>query len=333
MLWALIKFALGLALFAGVLWWLAPDWQALREAVTIVPLGLALALLGTALASVVTAYRWKLLTETMGGTPLPFGVYLHALVLTRFLGQFVPTLAMDLVGRGVALRSAGSKRELGHAATQVVVERLLDVVLPITLFCWALLAFGSERVSPGWTLLAVAVAFSAAAVALLRPMVTVALRAYGGVRRLLRRPDVPLEPVPVTPATGAWVVGLSLARFATVTLQFIGAGLGVGLAIPVLAMLAATAVAQIAGLLGFTPGGLGILEAGWAGGLRFVGRNEVEIGLFVLAQRLCIIGNFGLLSLVTLPLSGRRQAAAARRDLPEPEASAKPTKTPDPTTP
>ena len=54
-LMAALKLALGLGLFAGVLWWIAPDWQALREAVTIVPLGLGVALLGTTLASVVTA--------------------------------------------------------------------------------------------------------------------------------------------------------------------------------------------------------------------------------------------------------------------------------------
>src|SRR5690606_24971709 len=116
---ALARFAVGVGLFALVLHWLAPDWNALREAVVFDWRFALLGLLGTTLASFVTAGRWRLLAEAMGGTRLSFATYFYALVLTRLLGQFVPTVAMDLVGRGMALRSAGSERGLGHAATQV----------------------------------------------------------------------------------------------------------------------------------------------------------------------------------------------------------------------
>ena len=101
---AFLRLAIGIAAFAGVLIWLLPDWHALIDDFRPSPVGFALSLLGTTLASLVTARRWQLLLEAMGGDRLPFFTYLRALVVTRLVGQFVPALAVDLVGRGVALR-------------------------------------------------------------------------------------------------------------------------------------------------------------------------------------------------------------------------------------
>jgi hypothetical protein len=50
-----------------------------------------------------------------------------------------------------------------------------------------------------------------------------------------------------------------------------------------------------------------VQEAGWAGGLRWLGQPEAVITLYLLATRVFVIVNFGLLSLVTLPLGGRRK--------------------------
>lgn len=326
---ALTRFALGVALFALVLHWLAPDWGALRATATFAWRFALVGLLGTTIASFVTAARWRLLAEAMGGTKLSFATYFYALVLTRLLGQFVPTVAMDLVGRGMALRSAGSERGLGHAATQVVLERLFDGVLPILLLVWALsVRHAWLPLSPLLSLALFCAVFLALAIPCLRPGVRVALRAYLWLRlRLNRRRRAVVEAtaeaelnadfgdVPIVDTTlASAVAGLSLARYIAVILQFWGIAGAIGVLVSWDQMTAAASVAQLAGLLGLTPGGLGVLEAGWAGGLGWVGLGAEAISLFVLAQRVGIISFFGLLSLLSWPIATRhKDALAARR--------------------
>lgn|GEM_PF-924241 len=330
---ALARFAVGVGLFALVLHWLAPDWSALEATATFEWQFALVGLLGTTIASFVTAARWRLLAEAMGGTKLSFATYFYALVVTRLLGQFVPTVAMDLVGRGMALRSAGSERGLGHAATQVVLERLFDGVLPILLLVWALsVRHGWLPMSPMVSLAMFCVVFLALAIPCLRPGVRVALRAYLWLRlRLDRRRRAKVEAeavaeldaefgdVPIVNARlASAVASLSLARYIAVILQFWGIAGAIGLTVSWDQMTAAASVAQLAGLLGLTPGGLGVLEAGWAGGLGWVGLGAEPISLFVLAQRVGIITFFGVLSLISWPIATRHKDALAARRAAEP---------------
>jgi uncharacterized protein (TIRG00374 family) len=322
---AAARFAVGLAVLGLVLWWLAPDWAALRATVRFDPSFALVGLLGTTIASFVTAARWRLLAEVMGGTRLSFASYFYALVLTRLGGQFVPTVAMDLVGRGVALRSAGSERGLGHAATQVVLERMFDGLLPILLLGWALSLRHAWLPFDALTSLAlICAAFLIFAIPFLRPGVRVALRFYLWARlRVSRRRRVELEAqaeteLDATPLVDAklarQVALLSLARYAAVILQFWGIARAVGVPVSWEQMTAAASVAQLAGLLGLTPGGLGVLEAGWAGGLGWVGLAAEPISLFVLAQRVGIISFFGILTLVSYPIAARdKRSVQARR--------------------
>jgi uncharacterized membrane protein YbhN (UPF0104 family) len=321
---AAVQLLVGVALFVLVLGWLAPDWGELLDRVEL-DLGWALVgLLGTTLASFVTAARWKLLAEVMGGTRLRFITYFHGLVLTRFLGQFTSTAVMDLVGRGAVLRSAGSDRGYGHAAMQVVVERSLDAVLPLVLLGWALaVQLDVLPMPPLASLLLACVLFMVLAIPLLRPGVHISLRLYRWLQprmdrlrrwfgRLLRRKVDPrpraepeLEPLSVELELSAKVAGYSLARFATVTLQFWGIARAVGIDLSWQQITTATPVQQMTSMVGLTPGGLGMVEAGWAAGLVWVGLDAVAISLFVLAQRMGVIVFFGLLSAISWPLAKR----------------------------
>ncbi|MFO7567125.1 MAG: lysylphosphatidylglycerol synthase transmembrane domain-containing protein [Enhygromyxa sp.] len=313
-----LGFGVGVVLFVLVLRYLAPDWDALRASVSFDLRYAALGLLGTTLASFVTAARWRLLAEVMGGTKLGFATYFYALVMTRVLGQFLPTVVVDLAGRGMALRSAGSKRGLGHAATQVVLERMFDGLLPIVLLLWAL----SVRqqwlpLAPVASLVGFCLGFLLFAIPFLRPGVRVALRLYlwAQVRLRPRRraqveadADAELAETPAVDAKLASKVALlSLARYATVMLQFWGIARAIGVPIAWDQMVAAASIAQLAGLLSLTPGGLGILEAGWAGGLGWVGLGPEPISLFVLAQRLGIISFFSVLTALSWPFANHQK--------------------------
>jgi len=324
---AALRFLFGLGLVAAIVWWLLPSPQErkdLLERLQPEPLYLLLAFLSTFAASIVTSARWQLMSEqTMGGTPLPYVAYFHGLVLTRVLGQVSSTLVMDLVGRGVALRSAGSQRDLGHAVTQAILERIFDIVLPLMMLAWAILAwqgrFDAGTASASFAL--VCVLFAALSVVMLAPLTRLALRVYSALRRLRARRKAGTavdaiepspEPIPLPRALALRIGLLSLARYLTVLAQFWTVGIGIGIGISFFQIAAATPLGQLAGMAGFTPGALGIQEAGWLGAFTWVGLDAVAIGLFVLSQRLIITAYFSVLSLFSWLLLRRTRAAAAR---------------------
>jgi len=323
---AALRFLLGLALVLAIMGWLLPgpqERQDLLERLQPDPLYLTLGFLTCLVTCLVTSARWQLMSEkTMGGTPLPYVVYFHALVLTRVLGQVSSTLVMDLVGRGVALRSAGSQRGLGHAVTQAVIERIFDIVLPLMMLAWALLVW-QARAEPGVTnasFALVCILFAALSVVMLAPLTRLALRIYAALRRLqARRKGVTIaaaaaepsfEPVPLPRSLALRIGVLSLVRYLSVLAQFWTVAAGIGVSMTFFQIAAAAPVGQIAGMAGFTPGALGIQEAGWLGAFTWVGLDAVAIGLFVLSQRLIITAFLSVMSLFSWLLLRRTRAAA-----------------------
>ena len=306
---AALKLLLGLGLVAIVVWLLGPQWEQVLKMAELRPVPIALALLATTFATIVTSLRWKVLGESMGGTRLPYVVYVHAFTLTRVLGQFTSNLAMDTIGRGVALKTAGSERGLGHAMAPIVLERIFDLVLPIVVGSWALaVATMGWQAHADLLLAATALVFALLAVPLLAPLARLALAVYGFVAK--RRGPVEDIEITVSRRVAAQVALLSLARFTAVVLQFTAVALAFGIDIEWRAMAAATPLAQISSLMGFTPGSLGFQEAGWALGLDWVGLGIEAITLFVLAQRVAVTSFFGILSLVTWPFARKAKTTA-----------------------
>jgi uncharacterized membrane protein YbhN (UPF0104 family) len=213
-------------------------------------------------------------------------------------------LLMEFVGRGMGLRAAGSKQGLGRLVTPVLLERVLDAALPCTTLAWLFLVlegpatFAEHR----WLwLIAITLGSGLASVPLIGPTANILLRAYAWVKKL-RGSALVIEPIEVTTQTSAWVAVHSVGRYATVLLQFIGMGAASGAALETFAVVGSFSVAQLSALLAVTPGGLGIQDVGWAGALQWLGAEEVMIALFVLGFRVLMVVNFGLLSLLALPL-------------------------------
>jgi uncharacterized membrane protein YbhN (UPF0104 family) len=319
---AAARLVLGLLLFAGVVWWLLPG-PAEREAALaraeLHPRWLLAAFAATTVACLVTSARWKRMAEAMGGTVLPHAVYFHALALTRVLGQLSSSLVMDLVGRGVLLRAAGSQRGLGHAITQAVLERVLDLVLPLLLVAWALavrLGGWSDRAA-ALSFAALGLAFALASTLALAPLTRLALRLYAAALRLrarLRRDASPLPEldVPAIPRALALQVGLlGLARHLAVTAQFWALAAAVGATLTAFEIAAATPIGLLGGMLGVTPGALGIQEAGWTGALTWLRVDPGAVALFVLSHRVLLTAAFAVLALLSWPL-----ARPAPKDMP-----------------
>lgn len=301
-----LQLLLGVGLFAAVVWWVAPPWSEIEDRIHILPQWLFVSLLGSAAATFVTAARWKLLSEMMGGSHLPYGIYFHYLALTRLIGQVLPTVLVDVFGRGAALKAAGSDSRLGQLIAPVILERVLDLLLPLSLLGWAIAVH--LHLPPAWlgpwaSLSLLVVAFVLVVLPMLHPLVRVALLAYGWLRRL-RKHDrtLPLPPAPdVNVQLSARIVAFGVLRYASIQFQYWGAGAGLGVLLAPLVLVMATPLAQLAGLVGITPGGLGMQEGGWVAALEQLGEEPAAIVVFMAGTRLMMSVNFGILALLSWP--------------------------------
>ena len=290
------KLLLGVGLVAGLVWWVAPSWEDVAGRFALSVPWLVVSLAGSLVATVVTAARWKRLSEAMGAMKLPYGVYFHWLALTRVIGQFVPTVVVDLLGRTAALRAAGSTSGMGHLMTSVVIERLFDLLLPVVMLGWAWSAYQEVAgLSPFLTLGLTTLLFSAAAIPMLQPTAALALRTYAWLKRT---PDVRHVP-PISTRLAAQIIGLSLLRYAGILVQYLGAGAGFGVLLAPLVLLSAAPAAQAAGVIGVTPGGLGLQEGGWTAVLSSLGQPASAIVVFIAGARVMMVLNFGILALAS----------------------------------
>lgn len=123
---------------------------------------------------------------------------------------------------------------------------------------------------------------------------------------------MPSLPTVTAPLAGR-IVAFSVLRYVGILFQYWGAGAGLGVLLAPLVLVSAAPLAQLAGLIGITPGGLGVQEGGWVAALTQLGQDEASIVVFMAGTRLMMSVNFGLLSLLSWPW---RRAPA-----PPPEAS------------
>jgi hypothetical protein len=292
---AVVRLGFGAAIFGALLWLLLRGPEVMTLA--FVPGWWAVGLVGSALANAVTAWRWRLLSESMTDTRLPYGVYFHHLAATRVLGQFLPSLLVDLVGRSASLRAAGSGASMGRLVAPLVLERVLDLALPVVLLPWALaLERGAIAGAPAlWLHAGVLVVFASLAIPLLGPMARLALR----VRARLGREQTPFDAPPVPRVVARGIALSSVARWVAVTLQYWGAAAGLGLVLAPQVIAAAMPIGQLAALVGITPGALGIQDSGWASALWAFGVTPGQIAVFVVASRAAMIVNFAVLAAAT----------------------------------
>lgn len=296
---AVVRLLLGIGLFAALVAWLLGDAGSIDVEIH---LGMALVgLAASAVANAVTARRWQLLAESMSDSRLSYGVYFHHLAATRVIGQFLPLLFVDLVGRSASLRAAGSRAAYGRLLAPLVLERILDLLLPAVLLAWVLATMHASATVAWASLAVVVVVFALAAIPLLRPLAALALAAWAWGRRALRRPAPIEDPPAIDRALAAGVTGWSLARFAAVGVQYWASGAALGVALPALVLVAAMPLAQLAALVGITPGALGIQETGWSAALRQLDVPAGDVVVFVLATRAAMIVNFSVLALASWP--------------------------------
>lgn len=309
---------IGLALF-GILIYIG-GLENLRQIGRIKPLPLAGFFLVTLGITGCVALRWGSINNALsGGQTAAWHDYYHYFVTSRALGFVLPKDVADVGSRALWLTQMHDVT-LAQASASILLDRLFDL-LTNTGMLLAVLPFWL-----GWT--GAALSYSLMGVIPLLVLSTLyfshetlsdstgkaidRLVAFGHrIPWVGKRIPASLDIGHLDRRTVLAAYGYSVLKFAfTVTrLAFLGIALSPPIAAEALVL--GTPLAQFSYLLAFTPGGLGIYEAGWYAILQLGHAPEASIPIFLIGQRVLTalsIGVWALISHVVYVVRPKRNA-------------------------
>ena len=265
-------------------------------------------LIATLVWNLIAAYRWFLIAEAVTeGNPGPrFRYYFTYHMLGMAIGQLVPISVGMLGGRPVALSMSGAV-SLRRAVLSVVLDKFFDLILAL------LLLIPVACFLVGWISLSLALGLMAATVIvgailigwqyerMMRWLARVALHLSRPLvrlpfvgRRLMSRLPQQLERLAnetfVTNRRAVQLFGLTLVLYTllAVRLMLVALALRLGLDALWYLLLMGVAVTQFTLIFSFTPGSLGVLEAGWAAVFGLGGQMDLY-PLFVIGRRAFVL--------------------------------------------
>ena len=261
--------------------------------------------------------RWRLIVTAMSKDPRnSFHAYYRCFISTLALSLFLPKEVVDVGGRTYWLnRTCGLA--VAEASFSVVLDRLFDILLVPTLLV-AILPYWLGWVPAKETFWLMVLAAAALAVAL---PATVSLfsaafsRSYSAAVSIAERFTWLRKWIPGPPPDACLPASTLLCAYLITVVKYVAtigqmALLASALTLPIspdLVFLAAP-LGQFAFLLAFTPGGLGIFEAGWFGALNLGGVATEPASAFVVGNRIVMVASVAALALLV-----RLGAAFARR--------------------
>lgn len=306
--WArqLLQLGLGLAVLTMVLYLSGLDNLHQLTKLKLLPLlGGFGATLGIAVS---IALRWHILTGVLLGRPATEWFRLCQYFLwNRLLGFIVPKDLSDIGGRTASLVIQHDV-PLRHAGTSVLMDRAFDILV-MGLFLSPSLLFLSNTtgVGVGGALIVIVacgfylvcrLAYHSLAAKMVGLYNLLAGITYH-VPLLRRRPLKRVESFPLSMHHFSKAYLLSLSKFLCTALRLIFFGSALDMPISPLAFFVSAPVGQLSFLLAFTPGGLGIFEAGWYAVLARVGVPHPYIAPFLVEQRVFTILFIGTLALLS----------------------------------
>jgi uncharacterized protein (TIRG00374 family) len=319
----IFQLCFGLALFAVLLYF--GDLGSLRRLTRLrwLPLlGVFFATLG--IASTV-ASRWGSITNVLAGRRVaPWYEYLHHFLLSRFLGFILPKDLTDLGGRTAALYHFHAV-PLTLAGVSVLLDRLFDV-LSVVLFVLPALLYWTGWVSSP---VAIGLMFGLVAVAggllfvghgpLVASITWLLSRSLQMAHRLpwLQKRLSKLRSVAGLDRDLILRVYLfSLAKFCCTACRLLLLTMTLSLPISPILILLSAPLGQLTYLFAFTPGGLGIFEAGWFAILKLGGVATEYATIFVVGRRVLTAMSVGILALLSQMLHMcRRYFSQSARDV------------------
>jgi uncharacterized protein (TIRG00374 family) len=283
-------------LMAGLVYWGRHD---LGKIGTLSPLPLVLCFICTAGIAVCSALKWKVAIRSMGETQAThLGSLLHYFMIGRVLGLVVPMDVGDMAARTASLKMDHSM-PIGRASYSVYLDRIFDVAVGGILFVPSVL-FIVGAVSARVGIAVYGVAFLAGLVSFvflgrqtadfLLVLFHLLFRAACKIPGIRSRVDVEAERALLTASSSRSVARtlylLSGVKFLFTAMRFASIALAMRLGVGVVDMLLFAPGAQVAAVISFTPGGMGIVDWSWSGLLYKIGVDRHDIVPYLVSLRL-----------------------------------------------
>ena len=278
----------------------------------------ALAALSSLGVTGLVALRWGVLVNALAGEKVASWTdYYHYHIVSRSIGFLLPKDIADVSGRTAWLYQTG-RVSVVQGGASVLLDRLYDFANNLV-FVLAVIPYwaGWVNASTGWGIvLALPVIMGGVFYVFFDTTVSLLRWLYQTMRRI----KLVARRLPETPNLGDLDRGtlvraymLSTAKGWFMIARFVLIGLAVSPPIPAGQIVFAMPLAQLSYALAFTPGGLGIFEAGWLAALTLSEVAAESISLYLISQRLIIMVSIlllGLLSQARFVIAGRRAKAS-----------------------
>lgn len=291
---------IGLALVAVIVYF--GSAQSLERLGRLRPAPTLLAFAATVGLTATVASRWgALVNQISGQTVARWRRYYHYFVLSRLLGFALPKDVTDLGSRTLCLNRF-HRVPLASAGASVLFDRLFDLGTAAAMFV-AVLPYWLGWVSAENAIIlmpAMAVAVGATlglSPGVSRAPITLFNWALRTIARFRRQP--PTAKPPISELERRLVLklyGLSLLKFALAAGRMALFSAALGLDLDPRLFFLGTPLAQLTYAVAFTPGGLGIYEAGWFGVLRYAGVAAFDATALVIGQRVLTLLMIGVLA-------------------------------------
>ena len=285
-------FSVGLLLFFLLIY--LSGIEDLRQLSQIKPLPLIGFFFSTLGIITCVALRWGILNNALGNEhTVKWHDYFHYFIVSRVLGFILPKDVADVGSRAFWLTQFHDVT-LRQASASIVLDRLFDLLTSGTLLM-AVLPFwlGWLDASVGYYLMVVAaivvivsLCFGHRALANIAAKIVRQLLVFAGRMPWIgKRIPKSLEVHRVERRALLFAYGFSVIKFIFTAIRLTLLGLALHPPIMPQTIILGTPLAQISYVFAFTPGGLGIFEAGWFAILKLGDAPEASISIFLIGQR------------------------------------------------
>jgi len=309
---SILLFVTGIALFISVIVFsdVGID-EIIRKSTSISILPLLGIIVLTAIVFLITAEKWKsIIYDQTGARDFGRGFFFYYSALGITSGFFVSQNLSSLGVRSLSLK-INKNIPLSAGAYSVLLDQLMDLfilflfIIPSTMFLTG--KFEMKELAMAMALLSM-ISFAAFSV---KPLFiyNIILFSYEKLIEIActmtsrkNRPSfltMDTESKTISASTGKKLYYLSLLKFLVLVTRSYFVALAFNIDISLLLLLICAPTIFIAGLIGFTPGSLGILEWGWFGILVFSGVSNQDAASFIIFQRFAFL----LSSILILSLS------------------------------
>lgn len=267
-----------------------------------------LALLASLGITSMISFRWGTIVNELAGEKVAsWRQYYHYFVQSRALGFILPNNLTDLGVRILWLKK-GHKSKLSDAGISVILDRIFDLIF-LLVYSAAVLPFWFGLINMKIGIAVIITLFALLGVILIfkqklffkifKKILNIGIKIFSVIPLLKKKVPEKLEiPEFSTKAIVKIFFSSAIKVFFTIT-RFVLYIYVFSIVIDPLIIIAGTPVAQLSYAFSFTPGGLGILEAGWLGILK-VGNVETQQALlYVIGQRILTIILVSLLALIS----------------------------------